>query len=102
MDITPIVQSIIGIAAAAVTAFVIPFIKNKTTAQQRASIMTTIRTAVTAAEQISNLITGTQKKSYVNKVLAGKGLNINSAEIDAMIESAVYEIKIGGASDALL
>ena len=58
MDITPIVNAVIALAAAVVTAVLIPWIKSKTTAAQREEINAWVRIAVTAAEQI---YTGTGK-----------------------------------------
>ena len=52
MDITPVVNAVIALIAAAVTAFVIPWVKSKTTAAQREEINSWVKIAVTAAEQI--------------------------------------------------
>ena len=48
MDITPVVNAVIALAAALVTAFVIPWIKSKTTAAQREEINAWVKIAVTA------------------------------------------------------
>lgn len=94
MDITPVVQALIGILAVVMTAFVIPFIKSKTTAQQRADILVLIEIAVAAAEQMSKALdTGEAKKNYVMEFLRGKGVNVDTREIDNMIEAAVWELK---------
>ena len=90
MDITPVVNGIIALIAAVVTAFVIPWIKSKTTAAQREEINAWVRIAVTAAEQIySGVGKGKEKKKYVLDFLAEKNLKIDEESVDLMIESAV-------------
>ena len=90
MDITPVVNAVIALAAALVTAFVIPWIKSKTTAAQREEINSWVKIAVTAAEQIYlGAGKGKEKKEYVLKFLEEKNLKIDEESVDLMIESAV-------------
>ncbi len=90
MDITPVVNAVIALIAAVVTAFVIPWVKSKTTAAQREEINAWVKIAVTAAEQIySGVGKGKEKKKYVLKFLEEKNLKIDEESVDLMIESAV-------------
>lgn len=90
MDITPVLNAVIALAAAVVTAFVIPWIKSKTTAEQREEIGAWVKIAVTAAEQIYSVAgKGKEKKKYVIDFLAEKNLRIDEESVDLMIESAV-------------
>lgn len=90
MDITPVVNAVIALAAALVTAFVIPWIKSKTTAAQREEIEAWVHIAVTAAEQIyKGAGRGEEKKAYVLKFLEEKNLKIDEESVNLMIESAV-------------
>ncbi len=90
MDITPVVNAVIALAAALVTAFVIPWIKSKTTAAQREEIEAWVNIAVVAAEQIYNGSgRGEEKKAYVVDFLKSKGFDVDTASINLMIESAV-------------
>ncbi len=93
MDITPVVNAVIALAAALVTAFVIPWVKSKTTAAQREEINYWVKIAVTAAEQIYlGAGKGKEKKKYVLDFLAEKNLKIDEESVDLMIESAVKEM----------
>lgn len=93
MDITPVVNAVIALIAAVVTAFVIPWVKSKTTAAQREEIEAWVRIAVTAAEQIySGAGKGNEKKKYVLDFLAEKNLKIDEESVDLMIESAVKNL----------
>ena len=90
MDITPVVNAVIALIAAVVTAFVIPWVKSKTTAAQREEINSWVKIAVTAAEQIySGVGKGKEKKAYVIKFLEEKNLKIDEESVDLMIESTV-------------
>ena len=89
-DITPIINAVIALAAALVTAFVIPWIKSRTTAAQREEIDAWVQIAVTAAEQIyKGSGRGEEKKEYVLDFLRGKGFDVDTASINLMVESAV-------------
>lgn len=89
-DITPIVNAVIALAAALITAFVIPWIKSKTAAAKREEISAWVEIAVTAAEQIYRETgMGEEKKAYVLNFLAQKDLKIDEESVDLMIESAV-------------
>ena len=95
MDITPVVNSIIALAAAVVTAVLIPWIKSKTTAAQREEINAWVKIAVTAAEQIyTGTGKGKEKKDYVLKFLEEKNLKIDEKSVDLMIESTVKNMNV--------
>ncbi len=92
-DITPVINAVIALIAAVITAFVIPWVKSKTTAAQREEIEAWVRIAVTAAEQIyKGSGRGEEKKDYVLDFLRGKGFEVDTASINLMIESAVKDM----------
>ena len=96
MNITPILQAVAALLAAIVTAVIVPYIKSKTTASQQAQINTWVQIAVSAAEQIySGPGKGEVKKAYVLKWLHDRGVMVDGAQLDALIEAAVYELKSG-------
>lgn len=95
-NVTPIVEAVLTLIAVVITALVIPYIRSKTTADQQAQLSGWISIAVTAAEQIySGSGRGAEKKEYVLKWLNARGITVDSAQLDAMIEAAVYELKNG-------
>lgn len=95
-DITPIIEAIAALIAALITAFLIPYIKSKTTAQQQAEINAWVRIAVAAAEQIyTGSGRGQEKKAYVLNWLREHGVTVDEAKLDAMIEAAVYDLSQG-------
>lgn len=95
-NITPILEAVLALAATVFTVVVVPYIKSKTTAQQQTEINAWVRIAVSAAEQIFNGSgRGAEKKAYVLEWLKQRGITVDEAKLDAMIESAVYELKSG-------
>ena len=96
MDFTPIFQAVILLISAVITYQVIPYIKSKTSNEEQKTINEWIRIAVTCAEQIfKGPGRGTEKKEYVLEWLYTHGIIIDEDAIDAMIESAVYELTNG-------
>ena len=92
-DITTIIEALFALIAALITAVVIPYIKSKTTAQQQAEIYAWVEIAVSAAEQIyTGSGRGKEKKEYVLEWLAQRNITVDAGKLDAMIESAVYDL----------
>ena len=93
IDLTPVVNAVIALVAALITAFVIPWIKSKIDAEKLAKIKEWVTIAVQAAEQIyTGSGRGTEKKEYVLEFLQSKGYTLDTEKIDNMIEAAVYEL----------
>ena len=93
MDITIIIEAVFTLIAAVITAIVIPYIKSRTTAQQQSQISAWVKIAVTAAEQLyKGSGRGAEKKAYALDWLHEHGVTVDESKLDAMIESAVYDI----------
>ena len=92
-DITPIVEAILALVAVVITSIVIPYIKKRTTTEQQKELVAWVKIAVTAAEQIYvGTGRGPEKKLYVVEWLADRNITVDTNQIDALIESAVYEL----------
>ena len=72
-DLTPIFNAVIALLAALVTAFVIPWIKRKTNAQDREDLLRWVEIAVAAAEQLWDSTQGEEKKKAVLAFLREMG-----------------------------
>lgn len=95
-NITPIVEAVFALVGVVITAVVIPYIRSRTTAQQRTEINAWVRVAVSAAEQLyKGAGRGKEKKAYVLEWLASHGVTVDEAKLDALIEAAVYDINSG-------
>ena len=93
MDLTELFALFIGLIAALITAFVIPYIKAKFTAEQLSTLTKWVDVGVSAAEQIFSIShQGDAKKQYVLNFLESKGYTVNTDEVDTLIEAAVNKL----------
>lgn len=86
IDLTPIIQALIGLLATIITVKVIPWIKAKTTNEQQAIIRAAVVTLVFAAEQIYGAGNGEEKLDFVIQQLNAKGFTADRMEIEAVIK----------------
>lgn len=94
VDLTQIIVAVLSLMLSLVSAFLIPYIKEKVTAEQFATIKLWVKVAVQAAEMLYvGSGRGEEKKKYVVEFLNSKGFTLNTEEIDNLIESAVLELK---------
>ena len=94
VDLTPIITTVLTLIFSLITAFLIPYIKTKVSAEQFATIKLWVQVAVQAAEMLYvGSGRGEEKKKYVIEFLNSKGFTLNAEEIEDLIESAVLELK---------
>lgn len=94
IDITQIVVALIGLLSTIITAFLIPFLRNKLNDRQNEVFDSVVRVGVYAAEQIFGAAKGTEKKEYVVNLLKERGYDVNAEIVDAAIEAAVRELSM--------
>jgi hypothetical protein len=95
MNIDIVVKVLIPLLGAIITYLIVPFIRQKTTKEQRENIYFWVKVAVSAAEQIyKEKGQGKLKKEYVVDFLVSKGINITIEELDVLIEAAVKELNM--------
>lgn len=93
IDLTPIVEAIVALVAAIITAFVIPWLKGKIDADKLEEIELWVTVAVEAAEQLyTGSGRGEEKKAYVVEFLNSKGFKIDAETLDKLIEAAVFNL----------
>lgn len=90
IDLTPILQALIGLLATIITVKVIPWIKSKTTEQQQINLAAAANIAVYAAEQIFGAGQGEIKLQYVKDSLERVGFDVDTDLLTECIEEAVY------------
>ena len=93
IDLTPIMEAIIALVVAVITAFAIPWLKGKIDADKLEQIKLWVTVAVEAAEQLYNGTgRGEEKKAYVVKFLQEKGVTLDPDSLDKLIEAAVFNL----------
>ena len=85
IDLTPILQLVIMLLSAIITAFVIPWFKGKATAQQWEALVNITRTAVFAAEQVYGSGWGRDKMRYAEEYIKRKGYTVDVDLIEATV-----------------
>ena len=103
IDITPIIETVIGLIITIVSVIVIPkfkvWISNNLSEKQIEIAKVVISSCVQAAEQIyaNSEKAGSSKKKYVMEYAKNKlaeiGLTIDEKEIEVYLEQAVLELK---------
>lgn len=99
IDLTPIIEALIGLLATLITVKLIPWIKARTTNEQQAAIRATVRTLVFAAEQMYGAGKGEEKLAYVVDQLMLKGIAVNRAEIEAAIQENINRYTVTSAKE---
>lgn len=95
VDLTEIIVAILTLVISLISAFLIPYLKTKVSAEKLDTIKFWVNIAVEAAEMIYvGTGRGQEKKEYVVKFLNSKGFTLNVEEIENLIEAAVLELKI--------
>lgn len=93
IDLTPIMEAIISLVVAVITAFVIPWLKGKIDADKLEQIKLWVTVAVEAAEQLyKGSGRGEEKKAYVVQFLQEKGFTLDPDSLDKLIEAAVFNL----------
>lgn len=94
VDLTQIIMAVIALIGSVITAYLIPYIKEKVESDKLDNALMWTQIAVQAAEQIyTQSGMGKEKKAAVIDLLASKGFKLDENEIDALIESQVLELK---------
>lgn len=93
-DVTEIILALITLAVAAITTFLIPWIKSKTTAEQRKQLLEWAKIGVSAAEVLyKGSGRGEEKFAYVQKWLEDQGVTFDKTTITNAIEDALIWFK---------
>lgn len=85
INLTPILQAILGLLAALVTYRLVPWIKAKTSSEKQRQLQAAIRVAIFAAEQVYGAGHGDEKKDYAIKWLHEQGWDVDGRAIEGAV-----------------
>ena len=95
--ITKLTESIVTVVIILISAYVIPWLKNKVGEDKYNQIVSFAETVVRSAEKIYTPEEWAQKKRYAVEMVQAKaeevGIKITPEEINAIIEGAVQAVK---------
>lgn len=98
IDLTQILIAILTLLFGLLTRYVIPAIKDKTSADQMELLRVAVKTAVYAAEQLYGSNAGQAKLQYVINLLAEQGYIVDKDNVEnttrALIEAFVKELNM--------
>lgn len=86
IDLTTLANALIALLAVVITTYLIPWIRSKTTAQQRAMLEAIVKTLVYAADQIYGAGNGDKKFAYVTEWLESHGYTVDVPLIEATVK----------------
>lgn len=92
IDLTPLCNALIAAAAVAVSLFVIPWLRSKTTAEQRSDLLKWVDIAVAAAQQLYYQCSGQTRLDYALSLLAEQGFNVDLRQVRDAVEAAVLKL----------
>ena len=95
IDLTSAFQLVVAVCVIALSAFIVPALRNKLDADQLDLLCKWVKIAVAAAEQLFDSNEGRKKKEYVLTFLRNKGYDVNESEIEQAVEAAVLELHSG-------
>jgi hypothetical protein len=87
IDLTPLLQAVIGVAAVMITSYVIPWLSRK-------KMMDYAKIAVYAAEKLLGPQLGPEKLAMVKTWMAKWGFDVDTEKVKAAIEAAVQQLSM--------
>lgn len=93
IDLTPLVQSIITLAAAAITMFLIPWLRERYGVEALNKAKSWVQIAVYAAEKLYGAGNGDAKLAYAQSVLAKHNIKLDTTTIMAMIDAEIKKME---------
>lgn len=92
INLTPVFNALIALVFALLTAFLVPWIKANLTAKQTDQLVKWAEIAVAAAQQLYWSADGETRKQHALELLAEKGFDIDSTEVQNALEAAVLKL----------
>lgn len=93
IDFTPLFEALIGLLAAVVTVYLIPWLHSKYDAEQLAKARTVVEIAVYAAEKAYGAGRGEEKLAYAEQILASHGVRLDAKKLAAMIDAEIKKME---------
>lgn len=94
IDLTPIFQALIVLVAALITRYVVPWIKARTTIEQRREIRDVVSILVFAAEKLyTGFGRGEEKLAWVQDHLKAHGYELDTDELTELVNAEIKKLE---------
>ena len=101
MDITNVFTAFIALLMAAMSAFVIPWLRRQMAAEDLDDLLAWVEIAVAAAQQLYHSCDGEKRLQHALGVLADKGFDVDDKAVRSAVEAEVLKLhrQLEGAND---
>lgn len=93
LDLTPLVEAIIALAATAITVFLIPWLRARYGNETLEKARGWVQIAVYAAEKLYGAGNGDQKLAYAEQVLAQHKIKLDTLTLKAMVDAEIRKME---------
>lgn len=92
IDLTNVLLAIAALAGAALSVFLVPWLKAKTSVTEMAELLTWVEIAVQFSQQLYHSLDGESRLEYALTFLETQGYDVDLPEIRAAIEAEVLKL----------
>lgn len=93
IDLTPIVEAVIALAASVITMFLIPWLKQRYSNETLEKARGWVEIAVYAAEKIYGAGNGDQKLAYAEDFLAQHKIKLDTDDLIALVNAEIKKME---------
>lgn len=93
IDLTPIMEALIGLAVTAITIFLIPWLRERFGTEKLAKAQGWVQIAVLAAEKLYGAGKGDEKLAYVEQFLAQHKIKLDMDALKALVNAEIKKME---------
>ena len=93
IDFTPLAEALITLAVAAITAFLVPWLRKRYGNETLANVQSWVQVAVYAAEKLFGAGRGDEKLAYAEEVLAQHKIKLDTDTLKALINAEIRKLE---------
>lgn len=93
LDFTPLAEALISLAVAAITVFLIPWLRERYGNETLEKARGWVQIAVYAAEKLYGAGNGAEKLAYAESVLAKHKIKLDTATLMAMVDAEIKKME---------
>ena len=95
MDLTDLLMAVTALLGAVLARYLLPWLRARTTQQQREDLLTWAEIAVSAAQQLYHQSGGERRLRHALSVLSEQGFDVDQTQVRAAVEAAVLKLHQG-------
>lgn len=93
IDLTPLAEALITLAATAISVFLIPWLKTRYSNEKLAKAQAWVRVGVYAAEKLFGAGHGDEKLAYAEDFLAAHKIKLDTATLKALVNAEIRKME---------